>query len=91
MPDIQLYTLLVPLVYGLAVFALLLLINAHWEELPFTLPLTKDEQMWETLVDTRDPELPLRMCRMWPKSRLHRRASSTSFSRRRGCPKYCVK
>jgi isoamylase len=42
---------------------LLLLINAHWEQLPFTLPDAKPEHVWETLVDTTDPESPLRICR----------------------------
>jgi glycogen operon protein len=42
---------------------LLLLINAHWEEIPFTLPKTIDGQVWETLVDTREDQAPLRVCR----------------------------
>ena len=42
---------------------LLLLINAHWEELDFTLPDTNSEHVWETLIDTRDPEMPARVCR----------------------------
>jgi isoamylase len=42
---------------------LLLLINAHWEELPFTLPTTREEHVWETLLDTRDPEAPMRVLR----------------------------
>jgi len=42
---------------------LLLLINAHWEELPFTLPTTSHGQIWETLVDTRDDDTPVRICR----------------------------
>jgi isoamylase len=42
---------------------LLLLINAHWEELPFTLPETRVEHVWETMLDTRDPDAPLRVCR----------------------------
>jgi isoamylase len=33
---------------------LLLLLNAHWEEIPFMLPQTKDGQVWETLIDTRE-------------------------------------
>ena len=32
----------------------LLLLNAHHESLPFTLPLTKAEQQWERLFDTAD-------------------------------------
>jgi glycogen operon protein len=42
---------------------LLLLINAHWEEIPFTLPDTRVEHVWETLVDTRDPDAPMRVLR----------------------------
>jgi isoamylase len=42
---------------------LLLLINAHWEEIHFTLPITRTGHVWETLVDTRDPDAPLRVCR----------------------------
>jgi glycogen operon protein len=42
---------------------LLLLLNAHWEQLPFTLPEARAEHVWETLVDTTDPESPLRICR----------------------------
>jgi glycogen operon protein len=37
---------------------LMLLINAHWEEVPFKLPPTRDGQWWEVLVDTRDAEVP---------------------------------
>jgi isoamylase len=40
---------------------LLVLFNSHWEEVPFTLPETKPEQCWETLVDTRDPDAPMRV------------------------------
>ncbi|MGC4031526.1 MAG: glycogen debranching protein GlgX [Tepidisphaeraceae bacterium] len=35
---------------------LLLLINAHWEELPFTLPETAGDDVWETLIDTAEPD-----------------------------------
>lgn len=35
---------------------LLMLINAHWEETPFTLPETRDGQVWECLVDTHEPD-----------------------------------
>ena len=35
---------------------LLLLINAHWEELPFTLPETQGGDVWQTLIDTADPD-----------------------------------
>ena len=33
---------------------MLLLLNAHHEPLPFTLPATKPEQHWERLLDTAD-------------------------------------
>ena len=42
---------------------LMLLINGHWETIPFNLPYTKGEQVWESMVDTSDPEMPLRVCR----------------------------
>ena len=35
---------------------LLLLINGHWEEIGFTLPTTHEGHVWETLVDTADPD-----------------------------------
>jgi glycogen operon protein len=38
---------------------LLLLINAHWEEIPFTLPDTADDDVWQVLVDTAEPDRPL--------------------------------
>jgi glycogen operon protein len=41
---------------------LILLLNAHWEELPFTLPITRAGQPWEALVDTHDTTAPLRTC-----------------------------
>jgi isoamylase len=41
---------------------LLLLLNAHWEEISFTLP-QMNGQPWETLIDTHDLESPLRTCR----------------------------
>ena len=31
---------------------LLVLFNAHWESIPFTLPLHKDDQQWELVLDT---------------------------------------
>ena len=37
---------------------LLLLINAHWEELAFTLPDTSGGAGWETMLDTADPDRP---------------------------------
>lgn len=42
---------------------LLLLLNAHWEEIGFTLPTTSHDHLWESLVDTRDHEGPVRVCR----------------------------
>jgi isoamylase len=38
---------------------LLLLVNAHWEEVPFTLPPTTAGDLWQTLVDTAEPNRPL--------------------------------
>jgi glycogen operon protein len=35
---------------------LLLLLNAHWEEISFRLPDLHDNEVWQTLVDTADPE-----------------------------------
>jgi glycogen operon protein len=37
---------------------LLLLINSHWEELPFTLPETAGGDLWQTLIDTAEPDRP---------------------------------
>ncbi len=42
---------------------LMLLMNAHWEEIPFRLPETNVEHVWEAMLDTSDSELPLRVCR----------------------------
>ncbi|MDB5297196.1 MAG: retaining isoamylase [Phycisphaerales bacterium] len=42
---------------------LLLLLNNHWEERPFVLPATKPEHVWETMIDTRDPDAPHRTIR----------------------------
>jgi glycogen operon protein len=39
---------------------LLLLMNAHWEQLPFVLPKTREDQVWEMMVDAAErPDLPL--------------------------------
>jgi glycogen operon protein len=39
---------------------LLLLLNAHWEQLPFVLPKTRREHVWEMLVDTAErADVPL--------------------------------
>jgi len=35
---------------------LLLLMNAHWEAIPFTLPDTKVEHWWQTMLDTANPD-----------------------------------
>jgi len=42
---------------------LLLLLNAHWEEVPFTLPETADGDVWQTLVDSGEVQrhLPVRV------------------------------
>jgi glycogen operon protein len=42
---------------------LLMIMNAHWEKLDFTLPDARVEHVWETMLDTSDPDLPLRVCR----------------------------
>ena len=42
---------------------LLLLLNAHWEQIFFSLPTTKPEHVWETLLDTTDAQMPIRVCR----------------------------
>jgi glycogen operon protein len=36
---------------------LMLLLNAHHEPIPFTLPVTRPEHHWETIFDTADPAL----------------------------------
>jgi glycogen operon protein len=38
---------------------LLLLMNAHWEEIPFTLPDTAGGDVWQTLIDTAQPDRSL--------------------------------
>ena len=40
---------------------LLLLLNAHWEEIPFSLPGTSEGDVWQTLVDTAEPDRPLQV------------------------------
>jgi isoamylase len=40
---------------------ILLLINAHWEEIPFTLPVTLHNKVWEVLIDTAEADRPLPM------------------------------
>jgi glycogen operon protein len=37
-----------------------LLLNAHFEAIPFTLPATREGERWEHLLDTADPKgMPL--------------------------------
>jgi isoamylase len=43
--------------------SLLLILNAHWEEIPFTMPAARTEHVWETILDTRDPDAPTRILR----------------------------
>ena len=39
---------------------MLLLLNAHHEAIPFTLPATREGELWERLLDTADPRgMPL--------------------------------
>jgi glycogen operon protein len=35
---------------------LLLLINAHWEQIDFILPKTRDEHSWQSMIDTNEPD-----------------------------------
>ena len=35
---------------------ILLLLNAHYEAIPFTLPATQERELWERLLDTADPQ-----------------------------------
>jgi glycogen operon protein len=37
---------------------LLLILNGHWEEITFTLPDTSDGDVWQTLIDTAEPDRP---------------------------------
>jgi isoamylase len=41
---------------------ILLLMNAHHEAVPFTLPATREGQQWERLLDTADPQGEPRQC-----------------------------
>jgi glycogen operon protein len=34
---------------------LLILANAHWEPIPFTLPETREDHIWDRILDTADP------------------------------------
>ncbi len=42
---------------------LLMILNAHWEEIQFTLPQTREEHIWEAMIDTNDVDAPLRVLR----------------------------
>ena len=46
---------------------LLLLINAHWEQLPFKLPVAGSGDIWQMLVDTADADRKLDS-RVWAPS-----------------------
>jgi glycogen operon protein len=41
---------------------LLMLLNAHYEPLPFILPAHKRGLRWELVLDTRDPLPPVKKC-----------------------------
>jgi glycogen operon protein len=40
---------------------LFLMLNAYWEDLPFTLPTAREGHVWQTLLDTAFPEAPSRV------------------------------
>ena len=40
----------------------LLLLNAHYEAMPFMLPATQEGQQWERLLDTADPQALSLLC-----------------------------
>ncbi|HXE52208.1 MAG TPA: hypothetical protein VN541_04300, partial [Tepidisphaeraceae bacterium] len=40
---------------------LLLLLNAHWERIEFTLPETLPEHRWQSMIDTNTPDAPPRI------------------------------
>ena len=41
---------------------MLLLLNAHYEAIPFALPATWEGEVWERLLDTAEPQSPPLMC-----------------------------
>jgi len=41
---------------------MLLLLNAHYEAIPFTLPATWEGEVWERLLDTAAPQSPPLVC-----------------------------
>lgn len=43
---------------ALLAFTAMVLMNAHHEEVPFTLPPLDPEQHWQRMIDTREPETP---------------------------------
>ena len=42
---------------------LFLMLNGYWEMIHFSLPIPRDGRVWEAMVDTADPDVPLRVCR----------------------------
>jgi glycogen operon protein len=42
---------------------LLMIMNAHWERIDFTMPRTRSEHVWSSMLDTADPEAPQRLLR----------------------------
>ena len=40
---------------------LLLLLNAHWEPIPFTLPQTREGHVWDPILDTADSAEDVRL------------------------------
>jgi glycogen operon protein len=54
---------------------LLLLLNAHWEEIPFTLPTTAEGDVWQVLVDSDyDRPEPIGVCKGGDKFPLYGRS-----------------
>ncbi|HYE17589.1 MAG TPA: hypothetical protein VEA69_04045, partial [Tepidisphaeraceae bacterium] len=53
---------------------LFLALNAYWEEVPFTLPLTRPGHVWEAVLDTFDAEPVIRVLSGGAKYRLHGRS-----------------
>ena len=78
---------------------LLILLNGHWEPIPFTLPQTSDGHIWDRLLDTADPSQEAeasrgasstrsRTARWWSWSRAspRRRARRSRVQRGQGRP-----
>ncbi len=53
---------------------ILLLVNAHWEQIQFKLPAARVEHVWEAMIDTADCDAPLRVCRPGEKYPLYGRS-----------------